>query len=132
VALGVTFYEGNDQTVSHATAYPQDGVGAVGYGDIFIDFASPVTAVAAHHPGGLRIGLYVGLSLVGWGTTNGGPGVGWFTGAKSDVPFNRARLVDWTDSQVAVDNLYVVPEASAGLWGLAAASLWAARRRLRR
>jgi len=102
---GVLFTDGSDFVYAHYAF--TDGVGVDGQGRIDLKFLQPQTVLGVEFPGGLRIELYAGGSLLGSSINFAGVGIRFFGGVVSTQAFDRAVLIDWSDDLVYIDNLHV-------------------------
>jgi hypothetical protein len=115
--LGVLFLDGGDNIICcNENSFPEDGAGLDGDCSITLEFALPMTALAADFPGGLQCELYSNEKLVLISSTYGGAGAGNFGGLVTTEPFDTAVLFDWVGgqcplAQVALDNLHFGPPA---------------------
>jgi hypothetical protein len=102
---GVTFIDGNDQTLFNG-AFVVDGVGVAGNGRVDVSFGGPQTHVGVEFPGALAIDLCSGTTFLDQSIHFAGAGAGFFGGVVSSLPFDRAVLRDWYDDAVYIDELH--------------------------
>ena len=128
--LGILFTDGNDSIFPNENAFPNDGVGLDGNGDISVSFDTPQAWIGVDFPGLLTIELYSEGRLFFTSNTYGG-GVGNFLGLVSSELFDAAVLVDPFGISVFMDDLHFGVPAPGALWLLGLSALWARRRRRR-
>ncbi|MFO0829879.1 MAG: hypothetical protein U0572_17185 [Phycisphaerales bacterium] len=113
--LGVTFTDADPDIVQSAglfSIYAQDGCGLNGVCLIEMTFDGPMQSVAWHFPGVLFADVYFGSTLLYQSPILGNPGVNWFAGIISDVPFDRVKLRSLPPDQFGncwaphLDNVY--------------------------
>ena len=126
--LGILFTDGNDSIFLNDGAFPNDGAGLDGNGNISVVFDTPQAWIGVDFPGFLTIELFSGGRLFYTSSIAGGGGAGFFLGLVSSELFDAAVLTDPAD-EAAIDDLqFGVPTPSA-LWLLAVAALLPRRRR---
>ncbi len=125
--LGILFTDGNDSIFLSEPAFPNDGAGLDGNGDIGVAFDTPQAWIGVDFPGFLTIELYSGGELIHTAEFGFG-GVGNFGGLISSQLFDAAVLIDPLD-QAAIDDLHFGVPAPSALWLLAVAALLPRRRR---
>ncbi len=125
--LGILFTDGNDNIFLNDGAFPNDGAGLDGNGDISVAFDTPQAWIGVDFPGFLTIELYTEGRLFFTSNLWGG-GVGNFLGLISSELFDAAVLIDPLD-QAAIDDLHFGVPAPSALWLLAVAALLPRRRR---
>ncbi|MBL9121797.1 MAG: hypothetical protein JNL80_17970 [Phycisphaerae bacterium] len=117
LSLGVNFTDDDPNVTGPAGGY-LDGAGVNGLAMIEATFASPITAVAFHHPGNVKFRLYLGDTFVGQTGYLGGGGPHFFSGVTSTLLFDRLQAIDLIGEPidpVFVDNMYfsTIPAPSA-------------------
>ena len=109
LSLGVDFTDDDLNVTGPAGAY-LDGSGVNGLAMIEGTFATPITAVAFHHPGVMKIRLFIGDTFLGQtGLLAGGPGLTSLSGVTSSVSFDRVQVVGGAGQPidpVYADNMY--------------------------
>jgi hypothetical protein len=111
--LGVEFVDGFDIARFIPTAFPNDEWGLDGNAWIDLEFAEPMHAIAMDHPGLVRIAIFDGETEIFTTGALGDSGAGWFSGLTSTIAFDRARIWDPNDSNVALDDLHFGPPIPA-------------------
>ncbi|HRQ76792.1 MAG TPA: hypothetical protein PK098_12830 [Phycisphaerales bacterium] len=130
--LGVTF-TGQQLGYFHSSGLmPNDGEGIRGsLNDIWVAFDTPQKYIAAEFPGGLRIALYSGETLLYTSSYVVGGGGGLFIGLISDVAFDKALLYrPAPTSNVYIDDIHFGVPAPGAL-GVFALVVFASRGRWR-
>ncbi|MHC4766195.1 MAG: hypothetical protein ACYTF2_13940 [Planctomycetota bacterium] len=105
VDLGVTFTDGNDMVFLSQPAFPNDGAGLDGNGDVSLSFNAPQAWIGVDYPGLLRIELYSAGQLIFTSNDYNG-GVGNFLGLVSSDPFDAAVLIDPLGLETEIDDLH--------------------------
>ncbi len=126
--LGILFTDGNDSIFLNDGAFPNDGVGLDGNGDISVSFDTPQAWIGVDFPGVLQMELFSTGRLIHTSSIAGGGGVGFFLGLISSELFDAAVLIDPL-GEAAIDDLHFGVPAPSALWLLAVAALLPRRRR---
>lgn len=112
--LGISFTDGLYFTFA-ADAFVNDGIGlgaSLQTPPIILEFAVSMMSIGADHPGALRITLFYNGSLIHTSSLSGTSGTGHFIGLVSDIPFNRAVLLDPLGG-TSIDDLHFGPPIPA-------------------
>ncbi|MCZ6445138.1 MAG: hypothetical protein O6758_03015 [Planctomycetota bacterium] len=126
--LGILFTDGNDSIFLNDGAFPNDGAGLDGNGNISVAFDTPQAWIGVDFPGVLQIELFSSGRLFYRSSIAGGGGGGFFLGLVSSELFDAAVLIDPLD-QAAIDDLHFGVPAPGALWQLGVAALLPRRRR---
>ncbi|MHC4406648.1 MAG: hypothetical protein ACYTG0_44055 [Planctomycetota bacterium] len=128
--LGVLFTDGNDNIFLNDGAFPNDGAGLDGNGDINVSFDTPQAWIGVDFPGILRIELFANGQLIYTSSDFGvgGPGTGNFAGLFCDEQFDAARLID-PAGEAAIDDLHFGVPSPSPLWLVGLAGFLPVRRR---
>ena len=112
---GVTFLDGTDFVLGPASFFPLDNWGINVGESATLQFDTPQYSFGLHHPGTMRMDLFLEGELVYHSPPLPGGGTGWFVGIVSTTPFDEVFIYD-VDGVLAVDNIYFgVPAPAAGL-----------------
>ncbi len=125
--LGILFTDGNDSIFPNENAFPNDGVGLDGNGDISVSFDTPQAWIGVDFPGLLTIELYSEGRLFFTSNLWGG-GAGNFLGLVSSELFDAAVLIDPL-GEAEIDDLHFGVPTPGALWLLGVAALLPRRRR---
>ena len=126
--LGILFTDGNDSIFLNDGAFPNDGAGLDGNGNISVSFDTPQAWMGVDFPGALQIELFSSGRLFYTSSIAGGGGAGFFLGLISSELFDSAVLIDPAD-QAAIDDLHFGVPTPGALWLLGVAALLPRRRR---
>ena len=126
--LGILFTDGNDSIFLNDGAFPNDGAGLDGFGNISVSFDTPQAWIGVDFPGFLSIELFSGGRLFYTSSIAGGGGVGFFFGLISSELFDAAGLID-PGGDAFIDDLHFGVPAPGAIWLLALAGLLPRRRR---
>ena len=126
--LGILFTDGNDSIFLNDGAFPNDGAGLDGFGNISVSFDTPQAWIGVDFPGFLSIELFSGGRLFYTSSIAGGGGVGFFFGLISSELFDAAGLID-PGGDAFIDDLHFGVPAPGALWLLGVAALLPRRRR---
>ncbi|MCH8153145.1 MAG: hypothetical protein IH830_12340 [Planctomycetes bacterium] len=130
--LGVLFTDGNDSIFPSEPAFPNDGWGLDGNGNISVAFDSPQAWIGLDFPGFLSIELYSEGRLFFTSNLSGGAGVGNFLGLISSQLFDAAVVVEGAPGfEAEIDDLHFGVPAPGALWLLGLSALRPRRRRPR-
>ena len=128
--LGILFTDGNDSIFPSKPAFPNDGVGLDGNGNISVAFDTPQPWIGVDFPGFLSIELYSQGRLFFTSNLNGGAGVGNFLGLISSQLFDAAVVVEGAPGfEAEIDDLHFGVPAPGSVCLLVLAGLWPRRRR---
>ncbi len=125
--LGILFTDGNDSIFLNDGAFPNDGAGLDGFGNISVSFDTPQAWIGVDFPGFLSIELYSEGRLLFTSNLWGG-GVGNFLGLVSTELFDAAGLID-PGGDAFIDDLHFGVPAPGAIWLLGLAGLFSRRRR---
>ena len=127
--LGILFTDGNDSIFLNDGAFPNDGAGLDGNGNISVSFDTPQAWIGVDFPGVLQIELFSSGRLFYTSSIAGGGGAGFFFGLISSELFDAAVLIDPVDGAVFIDDVHFGVPAPSALWLLAVAAFMPRRRR---
>ena len=127
--LGILFTDGNDSIFPSEPAFPNDGWGLDGNGNISVAFDTPQAWIGVDFPGALQIELFTGGRLIYTSSIFGVGGVGFFAGLVSSELFDTAVLIDPIGVDAEIDDLHFGVPVPGAIWLLAVAALFPRRRR---
>ncbi len=126
--LGILFTDGNDSIFLSEPAFPNDGAGLDGNGNISVVFDTRQAWIGVDFPGDLQIELFREGRLIHTSVFIAG-GIGNFGGIVSSELFDSVFLIDPVDAAVFIDDVHFGVPAPGALWLLAAVALLPRRRR---
>ncbi len=127
--LGILFTDGNDSIFLNDGAFPNDGAGLDGNGNISVSFDTSQAWIGVDFPGFLSIELYSEGRLFFTSNLWGG-GAGNFLGLISSDLFDAAVVVEGAPGlEAEIDDFHFGVPAPGALWLFAVAALLPRRRR---
>jgi hypothetical protein len=129
--LGVVFTDGNDQIFLNGNAFPNDGAGMDGNGDIEVAFDTPQAWIAVDFPGAIKFQLFSERQLIYDSSSFFAGGFDHFFGLVSTELFDSARIIDPL-GEAEIDDLHFGVPAPGTLPVLGSVGLIGRGRRSRR